>query len=624
MPSYAKFMKDILSNKRKLEDNETIMFTEEGSAILQHKLPLKLKDPESFTIPCNIGNLYIDEALYDLRASINLMHLSLFRKLGLGEAKSTTVSLQLADRSIKHPRGICEDILVKVDKFIFPADFIILDMEEDRDVPLILGRPFLATGRIMIDIDVIKEAVSETFKLDHPQDLLELCLVHSQDLPSEKEEAEECKSYLVAIPPFFKQPRLELGERPTTPLPSIEQAPVLELKQLLTHLRYAYLGEKNSLPVIISNNLTEVEEDRLLRVLRKHETAIGWTISDIKGISPSLCMHKILMEDDYKASIEHQCRLNPTMQEVVRKEVLKLLDAEIIYPISDSHCVNLVQEKLVSTPVLAPPDWDYPFELMCDASDHVVGAVLGQRKGKISHVIHYASKTLDKAQMNYATTEKELLAVVFAVDEFRSYLIGSKVIVYTDHSALKYLMSQKDAKPRLIRWILLLQEFDLEIRDKKKSENVVADHLSRLESHESNPTLEINEAFHDEMLFQIITTPCYTDYVYYLARSIIPPDYSSHQKKKFFSDLKHYFWDDPILYRRGPDQIIRRCVPEVEQHQVLESCHSAPYGGHFAATKTVAKVLQLGFYWPTLFKDAHYMVKHCDKCQRTGYISRRN
>ncbi|XP_022883598.1 uncharacterized protein LOC111400411 [Olea europaea var. sylvestris] len=183
---------------------------------------------------------------------------------------------------------------------------------------------------------------------------------------------------------------------------------------------------------------------------------------------------------------------------------------------------------------------------------------------------------------------------------------------------------KKDAKPRLIRWILLLQEFDLEIRDKKESENVVADHLSRLESHESNPTVEINEVFLDEMLFQIITTPWYADYVNYLARSIIPPDYSSHQKKKFFSDLKQYFWDDPILYRRGLDQIIRRCVPEVEQHQMLESCHFALYGGHFVATKTAANVLQSGFYWPTLFKDAHYMVKNCDKCQRTGNISRKN
>ena len=152
MPSYVKFMKDILSQKRRLADFETVNLTEECSAILQRKLPLKLKDPGSFTIPCTIGNAIFERALCDLGASINLMPLSIFKRLELGEARPTTVTLQLADRSLKHPRGIIEDVLVKVDKFIFPADFIVLDMEEDKEIPIILGRPFLATGRAMIDV----------------------------------------------------------------------------------------------------------------------------------------------------------------------------------------------------------------------------------------------------------------------------------------------------------------------------------------------------------------------------------------------------------------------------------------------------------------------------------------
>ncbi|XP_052172173.1 uncharacterized protein LOC127788102 [Diospyros lotus] len=139
MPSYAKFIKEILSNERRLDEHETVMLTNESNAILQNKLPQKLKDPRSFTIPCTIGSLYFEQALCDLGASINLMPYYIFRELGLREAKATRMSLQLEDRSVKHPRGIVEDLLVKVDKFIFPADFIILDMGEDRDVSLILG-----------------------------------------------------------------------------------------------------------------------------------------------------------------------------------------------------------------------------------------------------------------------------------------------------------------------------------------------------------------------------------------------------------------------------------------------------------------------------------------------------
>ena len=152
MPSYVKFIKDILSKKRRLSDFETVNLTEKCSAILHRKLPQKLKDSGSFTISCTIGNSIFERALCDLGASINLMPLSIFRRLGLGKARPTTVTLQLADRSLKHPRGVIEDVLVKVDKFIFPADFIVLDMEEDKEIPIILGRPFLAIGRAMIDV----------------------------------------------------------------------------------------------------------------------------------------------------------------------------------------------------------------------------------------------------------------------------------------------------------------------------------------------------------------------------------------------------------------------------------------------------------------------------------------
>ena len=150
--SYAKFMKKILASKKKLEEYGTITLTEECSTILQNKLPPKLQDPGSFAIPFSIGNQVSGKALYDLGASINFMPLSMFKRLRLGEPKSTIISLQLADRSYQHPQGIIENVLVKAGKFIFPTDFVILDMEDDDTIPIILGRPFLATRKAQINV----------------------------------------------------------------------------------------------------------------------------------------------------------------------------------------------------------------------------------------------------------------------------------------------------------------------------------------------------------------------------------------------------------------------------------------------------------------------------------------
>ena len=285
----------------------------------------------------------------------------------------------------------------------------------------------------------------------------------------------------------------------------------------------------------------------------------------------------------------------------------------------------MLKDKLVSAPIVVAPDWSFPFELMCDASDFAIGAVLGQKREKIFQVIYYASRTLNYAQLNYATTEKELLAIVFAFDKFRPYLIGNKVVVHTDHSAIKYLMTKKDAKPRLIRWVLLLQEFDVEIKDKKGTENLVADHLSRLEG--ARDDVPVNDEFPDEKLLAIEdkgAVPWFADYVNYLVAKVVPPEFNYQQKKRFFAHLKHYYWEEPILYKHCVDQVIRRCVPEDEIHSILNHCHTLPCGGHFGGQRIAAKVLQSGFYWPSLFKDAHQFVSTCDKCQRMGNISRKD
>jgi hypothetical protein len=201
---------------------------------------------------------------------------------------------------------------------------------------------------------------------------------------------------------------------------------------------------------------------------------------------------------------------------------------------------------------------------MCDASDFAVGAVLGQRVDNKLNVIHYASKTLDVAQKNYATTEKEFLAVVFACDKFRSYIVNSKVTIHTNRAAIRYLMTKKDAKPRLIRWVLLLEEFDLHIVDRKGAENPVADNLSRLENISFDP-IPVNDSFPYEQLAAVNVTsrdlPWYANYAF-----------TAQERRKFFYDLRHYFWDDPHLYKEGVNGIMRRCVPEYEQQEILRVC----------------------------------------------------
>ena len=163
-----------------------------------------------------------------------------------------------------------------------------------------------------------------------------------------------------------------------------------------------------------------------------------------------------------------------------------------------------IKSRLVKAPIMAKPDWNREFEIMCDASDFAMGAVLGQKAEKVFKAIYYASKTFNEAQENYSTTKKEMLVIVFVCEKFRPYILGSHVIIHTDHAAIKYLMAKKEAKPRLIRWVLLLQEFDLEIKDKKGCDNVIADHLSRVEKPAiQEEEREIAENFPDEQLFQL-------------------------------------------------------------------------------------------------------------------------
>ncbi|GJW69464.1 DNA-directed DNA polymerase [Tanacetum coccineum] len=293
MPKGAKVLKDLLSHKEKLEKaTSSVKLSEECSAIIHKSLPQKEGDPGSFTLPCLIRPLTVKNALADLRASINLMPHSFFQRLGISKLKPTKMSIQLVDRSIKYPSGVCKNLLVKVGKFIFPVNFVILEMDEDELVPIILGRPFLAMVRAVIDVhegklslrvrnETITFNIGKSMKSKHSRDDYLYCADHTA-----KTETVE--------PLEWKAPDNRLK-------PSSIEPPKLELKELPEHLEYTFLQEDNQLPVVISSALSTDEKTKLLEVLRNHKGAIAWIIADIKGIDLSFCT---IQKSSWKISLK--------------------------------------------------------------------------------------------------------------------------------------------------------------------------------------------------------------------------------------------------------------------------------------------------------------------------------
>nr|GEW85069.1 reverse transcriptase [Tanacetum cinerariifolium] len=712
MPKFALTIKSLLANKDKLFELAKVSLNENCSAMLLKKLLEKLGDPGKFLIPCDFPRMEVCHALADLGASINLMPLSIWKKLSLPELTPTRMTLELEDRSITRPKGVTEDVFVKVGKFHFPTDFVVVDFEADPRVPLILGRSFLRTGCALID--VYGEEI--TLKVNDESITFNLNQTMRYSLTCDDTSVNRVDVIDVSCEDFMQD--------------------VLDFQY----------NPKSSSPTSVSDDLISKSDSSKGDIL-----LIENLLNEEPCQLPSMGL-KVAEESKEKSSVEEppelelkelpshldQRRVNPKIHDVIKKEVIKLLDAGMIYPISDSplvsliYCVpkkggmtvvanenneliptrlvtgyfqipigpqdqekttftypygtfayrrmpfglcnalgnfqrcmmsifydmiektmevfmddfltndssprkgdtfvfskecikafNTLKKKLTEAPILVVPDLKLPFELMCDARDYAIGAVLGQRKSKHFQPIHYASKTITEAQIHYTMTEKEILAIVYAFEKFQPYLVLSKSIVYTDHSALKYLLNRQDAKPRLLRWVLFLQDFDIIILDKKRSENLAADHLSRLENPHQDvlENKDIKENFPQETLTSH-STPWFADIANFHAGNFIKKGLTSQQKKKIFKDVKHYFWDDPYLFRICADQIIRRCVHGQEAFEILKACHEGLFGGHLGANLTVKKVFDAGFLWPSIYRDAHKMIKTCDIFQRLyGAIS---
>ncbi|KAB2631820.1 hypothetical protein D8674_038724 [Pyrus ussuriensis x Pyrus communis] len=556
MPAYGKFFKELNNYKRKYGPHEKVVVSENVSAVLQRKLPPKLKDPGSFSINITIGDKKVEKAMLDL----------------------------------------------------------VLDMEEapihDRELPILLGRPFMATAKTIIDVQnglltmtVLGETVQfKVFEsLSHPSSSLDCyaidvldSLVFSKFLQAQSNEplqtvlsynqiaiAPEDQEKTTFTCPFgtFAYRRMPFGlcNAPAT----FQRCMLAIFSDMVERFIEVFMDDFS----VFGSSFDECLNHLSLVLQRCQETnlVLNWEKCQFmvkQGIVLGHVISSQGMEVD-KAKIDIITNMAaPTTVKGVRsflghagfyrrfiknfsmitRPLCNLLAKDVVFHF-DKACMdafNTLKHELTSAPIIMAPDWSLPFELMCDASDYAIGAVLGQRVNKLPHVIYYASRTLNDAQLNYSTTEKELLAIVFALEKFRSYLVGSKVIVFSDHAALRYLMTKKDAKPRLIRWILLLQEFDLEIRDKKGSDNVVADHLSRLnENHGVGQPLPLNESFPDEQLLVIQEKePWYADFVNYLVCGIIRNDLSFQERKKFLAMVVLNFLKDVIFCRFGTPRAI--------------------------------------------------------------------
>nr|GEV94079.1 reverse transcriptase domain-containing protein [Tanacetum cinerariifolium] len=690
MPKFAYTIKSLLTNKDKLFELAKVPLNENCSAMLLNKLPENLGDPGKFLIPCDFSGIDVYNALADL------------------------------NRSITCPKGVTEDVFVKVGKFYFPIDFVVVDFEADPRVPLILGRSFLRTGRALIDvygeeITLMVNDESITFNLNQTMrysstyddnsvnrvDVIDIaCEEFVQDVLDFQYNSKSSNPTLVSNPTiskseFSKEPIVKSSSPTLTPfgesdffleeiedflndesiptgiensfydpegdilyleklpnedpfqlLPmdlkqaeetkaksSILKPPELELKELPSHLEYAFLEDTNKLPVIIAKDLKDVEKEALIKVLKSHKRKGGTTIvaNENNELIPTrlvtgwrVCIDYRKLNDAtrkdhfplpfmdqmlerlagnefncfldgfswyFQIPIDPQdqekttftclygtfayrrmpfglCNASGTFQrcmiaifhDMIEKIIEVFMDDFSVFGDSFSSCLsnldkmlkccedtNLVlnwekchfmcKERIVLGHKISKSEIEvdrakvdiiakipHPttvkgvrsflghagfyrrfiqdFSKIARHMTHLLEKETPFRKMKHFQPIHYASKTMNEAQIHYTMIEKEMLAVVYAFKKFRPYLVLSKSIVYTDHSALKYLLNKQDTKPRLLWWVLLLQEFDITIRDKKGYENLVADHLSRLENPHKDvlENKDINENFSLETL----------------------------------------------------------------------------------------------------------------------------
>nr|GEX47571.1 hypothetical protein [Tanacetum cinerariifolium] len=397
-------IKSLLTNKDKPCELARTLLNEHCSAVLLNKLSEKLGDPGKFLNLCDFPEMAECLAVVDLDASINLMPLSVWNKLSLPDLSPTCMTLELADRLISHPVGVAEDVFIKVANCndMMANQIDVIDMACEEYSQEVLGfADVIASGNPTPYYDPVVSTNSSTLTPFGNSDFL-----------------------LKEVAVF-----LALEDDPT----SLE----VELKDLPSHLEYVFLEGDNKLPVIIAKDLSVEEKTTLITILKSHKRAIAWKLSNIMGIDPEFYTHKILKEEDFEPVIQHQRRVNPKIHDVIKNERCMMA---IFHDMIEKTMEVFMEDFSV---------FENSFQTCLSHLEKMLKSP-GQRQEKHFRPIHYASKTMTEAESYYTTTEKEMLAVVYAFEKFRSYLVINQSIVYTDHFALKYLFAKKDTKERLL------------------------------------------------------------------------------------------------------------------------------------------------------------------------------
>nr|GEV46257.1 hypothetical protein [Tanacetum cinerariifolium] len=703
MPKFGPTIKTLLTNKDKMSELARTPLNEHCSVILLKKLPEKLRDPGKFLIPYfdadrRVPLILSKSFLKTGRALIDVFKGELTLLVG---KESITFNL---DQTSRYSANYNDMTAKRIDVI----DFYFLLEEVDA---------FLA-----LENDPTSPEVDQSY-VDTEGDilLLKAFLNYDSSLPPPNQ-----GNYL---PQVRKEQKICEAKSDKS---SIDEPLEVELKDLPPHLEYAFLEVDDKLPVIIVKDLSVEEKTTLITILKSHKRAIAWKLSNIKGIDPEFCTHKILTEEDFEPAVQHQRRVNPKIHDVIKNEVLKLLDVGLIYPISDSlwvspiHCVSKKggftvveneENELILTQLVmgwrvcidycklneATRKDHFPLPFMDQMLESLVGneyyyfldeKILKRREDtnlclnwEKSHFMvkegivfgHKISKNGiedDKskvkviAKLPHPTTIKGIRSFLGHAGFYRRFIKGfskiarpmtrllekdtpffffkecvkafqtlkrkwteAPILIAPDWDLPFELMCdasgiaigaipRQHSKARLLCWFLLLQEFTFKVIDTKGAENLAANHLSRLENSHQNvldPKV-INESFPLKTLNMVSfrgnsSTPWFADFANYHAGNFIVKGMSYQQKNKFFKDVKHYFWDDPFLFKICADQVIRRYVHGQEAIDILKACHYGPTEGHHDSNYTAKKVFDSGFYWPTIYRDAQDLVKTYDFCQ---------